>query len=212
MSIEIQPILPKFLGIKHFKNIPERLIKQYTNYIMDLDMVRESPSYYYTKEQYLLRNNPILNKIKKNILIAAKEYLNYINFECNNIQLSNSWAYVSKPNPNDNPQNLHQHYNSLISGVFYLTEGTPLWFYESPTKDFMFKQPSDFPSDKLVATNINSYKIEPKKGLLILFPSNLSHFVATEANPSPNAKNRISIAFNIIPKGEFGSPYAQLYL
>ena len=212
MSIKIQPILPKFLGVEHFEDIPEELVIRYINYIKNLEMVTNSPSDYLTKEQRLLDSDLIFKVIKKNIINSAKEYLKFLNFECEDIQISNSWAYLSKPNPEDNPENIHNHLNSLISGVFYLTDGAPLYFYESPTESLPFKQLKDLPSVEVSTNNLNSYMVEPKKGLLVLFPSNLDHFVSSKPITPLYSPLRISIAFNIIPKGKFGPPYAQLYL
>ena len=212
MSIKIQPILPKFLGIEYFKDIPEELVIRCINYIKSLDMNINSPSDYLTKEQRLFDSNPIFKEIKKNIINTSKEYLRYLEFECEDIQISNSWAFISKSDPNNNPENLHNHVNSLISGVFYLTDGAPLCFYESPTSSLPFKQSKDLPSVEVTKNHLNSYIIEPKKGLLILFPSNLDHFVSSKPLTPTISPTRISMAFNIIPKGKFGPPYAQLYL
>ena len=53
---------------------------------------------------------------------------------------------------------------------------------------------------------LNKIPTEPKS--IILFPSFLNHKVM----PNETNKDRYSIAFNIIPKGEFGDTTMKLYL
>ena len=94
-------------------------------------------------------------------------------------------------------QAMHNHANSFISGVLYLTATHPdaqTVFMKSPGgTDFAFRNehagttPGPYSADKWVSP-------APAPGDLVLFPSYLMHAVP----PNPGAR-RISLAFNAIP-------------
>ncbi len=94
-------------------------------------------------------------------------------------------------------QAMHNHANSFISGVVYLSATHPdarTVFMKSPGgHDFAFKNdhagitPGPFSADKWISP-------EPEPGDLVLFPSYLMHAVP----PNPGGR-RISMAFNAIP-------------
>jgi Putative 2OG-Fe(II) oxygenase len=94
-------------------------------------------------------------------------------------------------------QAMHNHANSFISGVAYLTPTHPdaqTVFMKSPGgHDFAFKNdhagttPTAFSADKWVSP-------APEPGDMVLFPSYLMHAVP----PNPGAR-RITMSFNAIP-------------
>jgi len=94
-------------------------------------------------------------------------------------------------------QAMHNHANSFISGVVYLTPTHPsaqTVFMKSPGgTEFMFRNdhaattPGEFNADKWVSP-------APAPGDLVLFPSYLLHAV-----PPNKGERRISLAFNAIP-------------
>ena len=94
-------------------------------------------------------------------------------------------------------QAMHNHANSFVSGVVYLTETDPsscTVFMKSPGgTDFIFRNDHGrvaggaFNSDKWISP-------QPSPGDLVLFPSYLMHAVP------PNAgRRRITLSFNAIP-------------
>ena len=96
-------------------------------------------------------------------------------------------------------QAMHNHANSFISGVVYLTSSHPesqTVFLKSPGgTDFAFKNehanitPTPFNGDRWISP-------PPSPGDLVLFPSYLMHAVA------PNqGERRITMSFNAIPNG-----------
>jgi uncharacterized protein (TIGR02466 family) len=94
-------------------------------------------------------------------------------------------------------QAMHNHANSFISGVLYLTpthEGSRTVFMKSPGgHDFAFK--NDHPG--VVTGPFNAEKWispMPAAGDMVLFPSYLMHAV-----PPNQGERRISLAFNAIP-------------
>ncbi len=94
-------------------------------------------------------------------------------------------------------QAMHNHANSFVSGVLYLTPTHPearTVFMKSPGgTDFAFKNdhagmtPGPYSADKWVSP-------APEPGDMVLFPSYLMHAVP----PNPG-EQRISMAFNAIP-------------
>ena len=98
---------------------------------------------------------------------------------------------------NGGHQAMHNHANSFISGVVYLTAthtGSQTVFMKSPGgSDFLFRNdhagmtPSEFNADKWI-----SPAVQP--GDMVLFPSYLLHAV-----PPNQGERRISLAFNAIP-------------
>jgi len=94
-------------------------------------------------------------------------------------------------------QAMHNHANSFISGVVYLTPTAPearTVFMKSPGgTDFAFKNDhagvvtGPYNADKWISP-------QPEPGDLVLFPSYLMH--AVPPNPGPR---RITLAFNAIP-------------
>jgi uncharacterized protein (TIGR02466 family) len=94
-------------------------------------------------------------------------------------------------------QAMHNHANSFVSGVVYLTPTHPsaqTVFMKSPGgTDFLFKNdhkgmtPNGFSADKWVSP-------APDPGDLILFPSYLMHAV-----PPNQGQRRITLSFNSVP-------------
>lgn len=94
-------------------------------------------------------------------------------------------------------QAMHNHANSFISGVVYLTPTHPesqTVFMRAPGgADFLFRNdhkgmtPSEFSADKWISP-------APRPGDMVLFPSYLMHAV-----PPNQGECRITLAFNAIP-------------
>ncbi|HYQ27466.1 MAG TPA: TIGR02466 family protein [Polyangiaceae bacterium] len=94
-------------------------------------------------------------------------------------------------------QAMHNHANSFISGVAYLTPTHPTSstvFMKAPGgTEFMFRNdhpgmaPNEFCADKWISPT-------PEPGDLVLFPSYLMHAV-----PPNQGKRRITLSFNAIP-------------
>jgi uncharacterized protein (TIGR02466 family) len=94
-------------------------------------------------------------------------------------------------------QAMHNHANSFISGVVYLTRthpGSQTVFMKSPGgADFLFKNdhkgvtPTEYSADKWISP-------APDPGDLVLFPSYLMHAV-----PPNQGERRITLSFNAIP-------------
>jgi uncharacterized protein (TIGR02466 family) len=204
--MELIPIFPRYLGINQFNDIPKDIISKWKAYIekqpsSNYNLDSDHSNDLLTENQKLLED-PIFYKLKSQILSSSKKYLHNTGFEVEDVQISNSWGYITGLGNTD--YNFHSHSNSLISGVFYLTEGSPLLFKTDLHRNASYKTSLNSPHQ----IPFSYYEVYPQTGLLVLFPSHLEHSVLK------NNKDikRISIAFNIIPKGEFGSIFQKLYL
>jgi hypothetical protein len=141
-------------------------------------------------------NHKILND--KNLIFLKKIVLNsFLNFNKkylkynNNFKITTSWFTHTKK---DNSSEYHNHTNSFFSGVFYFSENC------SPIKFINFNKNNSFGLEPIEYNifNSTSWSISPAKGTLLLFPSELHHCITRSYN------NRESLAFNIVPYGEYG--------
>jgi len=147
-----------------------------------------------TKNQQIL-DEPIFTKLSNTIKSTSKKYLEAIGKYTNSVQIVNSWGVKTLSDRNSAD---HTHDNSFISGVFYLTEGPPINLHNINEQKWWIKYSHlNSNSDNLYSYSTTS--INPKPKLLIIFPSWLPHGISSEGQ-----KSRLSISFNIIPKGDFG--------
>ena len=116
--------------------------------------------------------------------------------------ITQSWLNWTDTNGSVHP---HRHPNSYISGVIYLNalEGDNISFY-SPK----------IPALQIEQNNYNEYnslewEFGVKTGDILIFPSNVVHTVETR---TANGGTRISLAFNIYPKGVLGSEEMRTFL
>lgn len=128
--------------------------------------------------------------------VANKKLLNIISnrvkalhnhFSLENIFFDSYWVNINKRGDYNAP---HDHAKSFYSAVFYAA--APM-----NSGNLIFMHPIPFFANYMQAKKYNYFTsnewvVTPKTGLLIIFPSYLSHYV--EPNTSP--KDRISLAFN----------------
>ena len=111
-----------------------------------------------------------------------------------NYRIFSSWLTKAAPKAFSDS---HAHSNSWLSGVYY-PKGDPgfsIKFFHDHKTQF------HTPTIKSNIYNSNEWTIIPEDNYLILFFSQLRHkIMANQAT-----KDRFSLAFNILPKGEFGT-------
>jgi uncharacterized protein (TIGR02466 family) len=165
-------------------------IKKYT---FDSTNVDSSQNSYKTDDNRILENFP------KEKEIILKHFYNFkkLILKCStDFVISTSWA--TKINSGGYSQ-YHNHKNSFYSGVFYFED-------VENGGEIQFKNPMTEFGGFLVNTeewNIFNYEVfhvQPKKNLLVLFPSYLSHKI----NLYAGLESRYSLAFNFAPVGIFG--------
>jgi uncharacterized protein (TIGR02466 family) len=125
--------------------------------------------------------NFFTDKITEKIHEYAKKYNDDNSYIC-----TNSWFNIYK---NNNYQEPHSHYNCSYSAVYFPKA-------PSGSGDIVFQNPNIYeilPSeDSLVGTS--TWKYTPVEGMLVIFKSNLRHFVLH----GTNIEDRVSIASNYI--------------
>ena len=130
---------------------------------------------------------------------VAEEYLKY---KRRKYIITTSWITQTKIGSRSQ---LHSHRNSFWSGVYYFQDE-----YEMGSAKLSFSNPNEHRADvffdesdieQYTKSNSNAWIITPKSKMLLLFPSYLEqeiliHNVNTE---------RLSLAFNIMPTGRWGT-------
>jgi uncharacterized protein (TIGR02466 family) len=136
---------------------------------------------------------------EKNIIMSYfnKFKNDVLRFETTNFEMTTSWA--TKLTNNASSQ-FHLHKNSYYSGVVYLESvenGGEIEFDGVGLKpdSFMVNSPTEYNT-----FNYGTWHVKPQKNLIIFFPSYLRHRIKPYFGSNP----RYSIAFNIVPVGEYG--------
>ena len=140
----------------------------------------------------------ILNKyenLTKEIKEAVDETLEEI-LMLENVDYKIFTSWLTKTAPRDFSDS-HRHSNSWLSGVYY-PKGDPGFGikFHNDTKTQFFTPPKQYN-----IYNSTEWTIYPEDNYLILFFSQLRH----EIIRNESDKDRYSLAFNILPKGEFGA-------
>ena len=157
-----------------------------------------------TKENYIL--NKDLPSFKKFFDKCIKKYVEKViigedyykdTFNDINFKITQSWINLSVPGSLGHHE--HRHSNSFISGVFYIDVDAScdqISFINS----FLADRDLVIGKCKTNCFNSDEWDYPVKNGHLVLFPSYQYHFV----KPLKGNKNRISLAFNVIPSGKIG--------
>ena len=114
------------------------------------------------------------------------------------LEITQSWINYTKTGQYHHK---HAHPNSVISGVFYIQaskEIDKLFFYNES-----YQQIKIVPKEFHVY-NSESWWLPVETGQLLLFPSSLTHMVATTSGED----DRISMSFNTFYKGKLGDEVA----
>ena len=116
------------------------------------------------------------------------------------VEITNMWGNILRPQ-SQRAHAPHSHSNNFLSGVFYLktsSNTSPIQFFDPRPQSSVLK-PRKSGFNKL---NSDMAQFESETGWGVVFPSWLVHWV-------PETKDeRISIAWNIIVRGEYGEPNA----
>ena len=114
------------------------------------------------------------------------------------VEITNMWGNILRPQ-SQRAHAPHSHSNNFLSGVFYLktsSDTSPIQFFDPRPQSSVLK-PRKSGFNKL---NSDMAQFESETGWGVVFPSWLVHWV-------PDTKDeRLSIAWNIIVRGEYGEP------
>jgi len=144
---------------------------------------------------YLLNNH---KELQQKLIDVAHDFLvKRLNYDCN-VQMTTSW--FTRTRNKDYQKNKHTHHNSWWSGVYYFQDECAIQFDNVLAQFSSIKVlPKDF---SLNTTELATYR--PKKGELLLFPSQTPHMVIKNENKKQYTHTRSSLAFNFMPKGKIG--------
>jgi hypothetical protein len=92
----------------------------------------------------------------------------------------------------------HQHCNSFLSGILYLTDKASPILFRHPLP-WRWSSGLDDKNDGMLKSN--QLVMSPKKGDIVLFPSFVQHMIMPHKDPLV----RYSIAFNVHPTGQYGA-------
>ncbi len=115
----------------------------------------------------------------------------YMKYDCDSLEISSTWFNVALADY-QMYQNVHRHSMSLLSAVYYLSEGSPTEF-EDPVIHRTQAQ-----LEVLRFDYQPFYKINPVPGKLVIFPSWMYH----SSLPHLGDKHRYIISFNCLPTGK----------
>ena len=137
--------------------------------------------------------------LTKTIIDATKTILEEQEY-MGEIEITNMWGNILRPQ-SQRAHAPHTHSNNFLSGVFYLKtsdDTSPIQFFDPrPHSDVLKPRKKEY--NRL---NSNIAQFQSETGWGVVFPSWLQHWV-------PETKDeRISIAWNIIVRGEYGEPNA----
>jgi uncharacterized protein (TIGR02466 family) len=169
----------------------------------ELNFIDKSKLDYHTNEGNITSNdNYILNQkvfssLKEDLYLRVQDYFNKVLCTTDAVTpyITQSWLNYTETNQYHHK---HEHPNSLVSGVFYVS------CHEEFDKIKFFR--NDYQTIKPEIKNWNLYNSESwwftvKTGDIILFPSSLTHMVETKEGDN----TRISLAFNVFIKGTIGN-------
>jgi uncharacterized protein (TIGR02466 family) len=165
-------------------------------------ILEKSQAGYRSKNNYIL-DEPEMYALKEKIT----EYINSCLHEILKVNkkvsfyLTNSWVMK---HVTGNFGELHYHNNSLFSGIFYLKvneSSGSIVFSKNYYHYNLFPPCMEILSDSYNIFNSTRWEIKPKTNDLLLFPSQIEHFV----NDNESNEDRYVIAFNIFVRGTLGS-------
>ena len=162
--------------------------------------IKDSNGNYHSSNNFILDKLP---KLKQEIIDKLNYYRESILGSNTNLQLTQSWINY---NPTGSSHHVHNHPNSIVSGVVYLTPDPAKLMVSSP----LYKPFGDFLTDIKTKTKYNDTKtlIDIKQYNIVIFPSSLYHGVGVNARE----ETRISLSFNSFYSGILGSKDRLTYL
>jgi len=169
---------------------------------------------YFTKNNNILQIK-IFEKIRKEIYYNISKYMENVhgvgeNKEKIYVKIVSSWMNII--NNKNSGHHLHNHPNSFMSGVFYLRcneleEDSIKFQYTNNNGTITPNTNNNLSFEGLVEEyhhrNSSTWRIPVKRGDLLIFPSNLSHYVEAQKKISED-NFRCSISYNTFIKGVLG--------
>ena len=193
-SYDIQPLFAE----PYFRaDISHAISDSQINFIKNLEMIQNKTNL--ISEKLYIFEEPELKSIKEAVQQALDAYAKNVMGISQRLYVTQSWSLVNPPNVG---MHGHTHSNSVVSGSLYycdMPEPVARMIFDRYKTYRQLELNPDEDKQNLYNTPMNI--ITPKKGEVILFSSDLQHFVETNTSTEP----RYSIAFNTFVKGTLGS-------
>jgi uncharacterized protein (TIGR02466 family) len=147
-------------------------------------------------DNYILNRKPLL-KLKKEIDLRVQDYFNRVIRPSNKIKpyITQSWLNWTT---SKQFHHTHEHPNSIVSGVLYINaseQNDKIKFFKSKYEQISFAH------EDLNLFNCGTWYFPVSTGMLLLFPSHLTHRVDFKEGDNM----RTSLAFNTFVKGLVGT-------
>ncbi|BDI61441.1 putative 2OG-Fe(II) oxygenase [Qipengyuania nanhaisediminis] len=190
-------VKPLFAEPYLITNIADAISDKQIEFIKSLKM-QQNQMNHISDELYLF-NRPELRSIKKAVHEVLATFASEVMGVEHKLEVTQSWALMNPPGVG---MHAHTHSNSLVSGSLYYA---PL---PDPPGNMVFERANGYRQIDLRVTegrqnvyNTPRNAVIPKHGDLVLFSSEIMHFV----EPNRSQENRHSIAFNTFVRGTIGS-------
>lgn len=194
MSVQIIPIFPSLVlasEVENFKEIKKDLVswvKKYqllnNNCPVSGRNAWQSHTDFFKKEKSFFKYKNLIEKAISTIIIS---------FSNKKYKITNMWINLNKP---QGYNVAHTHPDSDLSGVFWINipKNSGVLRFESPNHFTQYRAIHN--SNEEIKNSLNYYHdfwLEPSEGKIIIFSSDIKHFVET----NESEEERISISFNI---------------
>ena len=148
------------------------------------------------QSQMDLHTMPAFQGLTDTIVAGFKGVMDYLEIERQGLTITNCWANVAPPGASHHH---HTHPNNLLSGVYYvrIPDGAARIVFEDPRPQAHIMIPA---YKRYTPQNSAQHPFDVTEGQMLIFPSWLSHLVETHKSDV----ERVSIAFNAVPKGRLG--------
>ena len=135
-----------------------------------------------------------LPSFKRKVFEVTEKICRESKYRYDTLEITGMWANMLKKGDSHPP---HTHSNNVFSGVYYLEDGAPIQFFD-PRPQASVLHPN---LEYTTFDNSSMVQFNSQKGMGLIFPSWLQHWVP------PTEKDRISISWNIILRGDYGQPH-----
>ena len=151
-----------------------------------------------------LHSRAEFRELTEAIVQALERVMDYLQIKHKGLIITNCWANVTKDGAS---HHAHSHPNNLLSGVYYVSapENSAKIVFEDPRPQAHVMIPA---YKSYTPQNTARQPFEAAEGVMLIFPSWLEHLVEEHKSE----RERISIAFNAVPKGRLGYESGQLDL
>ena len=199
--------MTSLFGIPLYQTIVEPAISQdELDFVKNVAYKRFDADNGYGSEEKFLLDLPQLKNLKERLLTHCGHYLYDVldmDEQQATFEITNSWSVKHKKG---DESGAHIHVGSMFSAVYYIQtnqDSGDIVFHKdkshynilTPTVNVPFK------NKNFNICNAEAFAIPPMNGMLVIFPSTLSHSV----NPCNTDQERFCIAFNLFAFGRFDS-------